>query len=153
MPRPVPRQAQTPARRQSAENNRVGISQASLAAMGQVLAGTQGGTPADRRASTMSYVAKRRQKLDRFIDRCDDSARAAGSSNDLVAMMLMMNDRVAARQADRDERERQFQLEQARREYEREERRAAREARQREMQMMMFARIFGCKPLNASANE
>jgi hypothetical protein len=142
---PEPRRVNTPGRRASSEKpNRVGLSQAALASMGRALAGTQGGTPSNNSAGMMSYVAKRRQKLDRFIDRCDESENtSAGSTNQLMALMMMMDERAAARQADRDDRERQFQLELARREDEREERRAEREARNTQMQMLMMARIFG----------
>lgn len=142
VPRP---RAGTPRSQHSSEKeNRVGLSQANLAAMGRVLSGTQGGTPANNSAGTMSYVAKRRQKLDRFIDRFDDAEKSSANiSSDMMAIMLMMDERAAARQADREERERQFQLEQARREEDREERRAERDARHMQMQMMMMAKLFG----------
>jgi hypothetical protein len=134
--------------------NRVGVSQSDLAAMGRVLAGTQGGTSSNGSAGTMSYFAKRRQKLDRFIDRFDEPSNSTtGVSNDMMAVMMMMDERAAARQADREERERQFQIEQARREDDREERRSKREANNMQMQMALMAKLFGGRFTEGSAEQ
>jgi hypothetical protein len=101
--------------------------------MSNMLTGTQGGTRNDAKAGRMSYVAQKRQKLDKFIDQFDEKTSTGGSSNEVMAMMMMMDERALARQADHDQRERQFQLELALREDEREERRAARGSRQMEI--------------------
>jgi hypothetical protein len=69
-----------------------------------------------------------------------------------MAIMMTMNERAAARQADHNQRERQFPLELERREDEREERRAIRESHQMKMKMMMMARIFGSKMSTSKPN-
>lgn len=121
--------------------NRVGLSQKNLCRMGKALAGTQGGTPGNPTSSTMSYVAKRRQKLDRFIDQAEQIS--AKPSNDVMTLLMAMDERAAERQAERDERERQWKLEERRHEEEREERRAERESRNMQLHMTLMARLFG----------
>ncbi|KAH9100194.1 hypothetical protein LEN26_016084 [Aphanomyces euteiches] len=91
-------------------------------------------------AGGMSYVAKKRLSLDKFIDKV--TSNDDKMSSDMMTVRLMMDQRAAEREERRAERDMQWKQEQMQFQMAMEERRIERECRREETQMLLMAKLF-----------
>ncbi|RHY15888.1 hypothetical protein DYB32_010705 [Aphanomyces invadans] len=119
--------------------SRTGMSTSELAVLGRKLKRSAPGSS----GGMMSYVAKKRQSIDKFIDGAMESD--AKGSTDMLSMILLMDERAAQREEKRFEKELEWRQQQQQREERVERDRAEREARREEMQLVLFSKIFGNK--------
>ncbi|KAG9404541.1 hypothetical protein AC1031_004746 [Aphanomyces cochlioides] len=116
--------------------NRTGLDQNELVGLGIALKRKE---PL-RDAGAMSYVAKKRMSIDKFIDKV--TSNDDKMSSDMISLMLMMDQRAAEREERRAERDMQLKQEQLQFQMAMEERRIERECRREETQMMLMAKLF-----------
>ncbi|KAG9400744.1 hypothetical protein AC1031_010183 [Aphanomyces cochlioides] len=117
--------------------NRTGMGRSELSELGSALKRKQPTVD----AGGMSYVAKKRLSLDKFIDKVTSNDDMM--SSDMMSMMLMMDQRAAEREVPRAERDMQWKQEQLQFQMAMEERRIERESRREETQLMMImANLF-----------
>ncbi|KAG9415620.1 hypothetical protein AC1031_000003 [Aphanomyces cochlioides] len=115
--------------------NRTGMGSSELSELGLALKRKQQGD-----AGGMSYVAKKRLSLDKFIDKV--TSNDDKMSSDMLTVMLMMDQRAAECEERRAERDMQWKQEQMQFQMAMEERRIERECRRDETQMLLMAKLF-----------
>ncbi|KAH9088503.1 hypothetical protein LEN26_019449 [Aphanomyces euteiches] len=130
--------------------NRTGVSRNELIELSKELRKNKSTTAS---AGSLSYTAKKRQSLDKFID---GMSRASNESSDFMSMLVMMDERAAEREerrrqqeeereARRLEREYQWQSEQMDRQVKADEDHAEKERRRDGMLMALMSKLFGLK--------
>ncbi|KAG9398107.1 hypothetical protein AC1031_014906 [Aphanomyces cochlioides] len=132
--------------------NRTGMPTNELIELSKELRKRSGGSFSETASSsgTLSYTAKRRQNLDKFID---GAMATKNDSSDFMSMMIMMDERAAAREERRLEqeeareerrmqREYQWQREHTERQQKADEERFERERRRNEFQMALLGKLF-----------
>ncbi|KAF0744208.1 hypothetical protein AaE_008490, partial [Aphanomyces astaci] len=86
--------------------------------------------PSDVAGGLLSYTAKRRRSIDKFIDGAADAD--AKASSDMMTLFLLMDERAAKREESRIERQEKYDRE-----------REVREARREEMHLLLMSKMLG----------
>ncbi|KAG9404988.1 hypothetical protein AC1031_004091 [Aphanomyces cochlioides] len=144
-----------PSHQREEQLNRTGVARNELIELSKELRNSNGSLLSDTTcsSSTMSYTAKKRRALDKFID---GAMQTKNESSEFMSLIMLMDDRAAAREERRIEqeeareerrlmREFQWQRELLERQLKADEERAERERRRDEMQMALFGKLFGMK--------
>jgi hypothetical protein len=109
--------------------NRTGLARNELVDLGKELKRKR----ATEGAGTLSYVGRKRQSIDKFIEGAADSD--AKATSDLMTVFMMMDARAASQHREHQQQEREWRAQEALRQEKRDERRD-------EMSMMFMAKMF-----------
>ncbi|KAG9415596.1 hypothetical protein AC1031_009039 [Aphanomyces cochlioides] len=144
-----------PTHQREEQLNRTGVARNELIELSKELRNSNGSLLSDTTSSssTMLYTAKKRRALDKFID---GAIQTKNESSEFMSLIMLMDERAAAREERRIEqeeareerrlmREFQWQRELLERQLKADEERAERERRRDEMQMALFGKLFGMK--------
>ncbi|KAG9397745.1 hypothetical protein AC1031_017908 [Aphanomyces cochlioides] len=144
-----------PTHQREEQLNRTGVARNELIELSKELRNSNGSLLSDTTSSssTMSYTAKKRRALDKFID---GAMQTKNESSEFMSLIMLMDERAAAREERRIEqeeareerrlmREFQWQRELLERQLKADEERSERERRRDEMQMALFGKLFGMK--------
>ncbi|RHY37189.1 hypothetical protein DYB38_008835 [Aphanomyces astaci] len=119
--------------------NRTGLDRTALAELGASLNASR----ACDSTGQLSYVAKKRLSIDKFIDNA--AAADSKATMDFMSMMVAMDERAAKREELRLERDDAWRREQVARETKSEADRQEREDRREQLQLMIFSKLLDKK--------